>query len=280
MHSNRVRTGPNQDLDNLLSFLDRAEEIATSTSSAFMAKENDYESWDAFSRIEPTPIQPDLEITKQDSFIINNQKQLSHPDPIQTDQFCASEGKCLSNVNSNMDDAPLDLEEAIFPHMIAERLSEDSSSTSDKCPPVTSHSTEHGHLPVPHSYPPNQKLAQWVKRQRHQHKRKHMGHHSTLTDDREEKLLAVGFIFDSHRAAWYERFETLKAFFLAHGHCKIPAKFEDGSLNVWIKHQRRQYVVFMNGEKSTMSVERIAALNSIRFDWNPRKLLRLKTLYD
>ncbi|KAG7372902.1 helicase domain protein [Nitzschia inconspicua] len=139
---------------------------------------------------------------------------------------------------------------------------------------------EHGHLLVPHSYLPNPKLAQWVKRQRHQNKRKHMGHRSTLTDDREEKLLAVGFIFDSHRAGWYERFETLKAFYLAHGHCGIPAKFEDGSLNVWMKHQRRQYVVFMNEKKSTMTEERIAALNSIGFNWNPRKLLRLKKLCD
>ncbi|KAG7372913.1 helicase domain protein [Nitzschia inconspicua] len=238
-----------------------------------MAKENDYESCDAFSWLEPTPIQPDHEINKQDSFMM----QMSHPEPItKTDQFCASEGQSLSNVSTNMEDEPLDLEEAIFLHMIVGRLPKDSSSMPKNGPSTSS--PKHGHLLVPHSYLPNPKLAQWVKRQRHQYKRKHVGHHSTLTDDREEKLLAVGFIFDSHRAGWYERFETLKAFYLAHGHCGIPTKFEDGSLNVWMKHQRRQYVVFMNGKKSTMTEERIAALNSIGFNWNPRKLLRLKNL--
>jgi hypothetical protein len=133
---------------------------------------------------------------------------------------------------------------------------------------------EHGHLLVPHSYPPNQKLAQWVKRQRHQFKRKKMGHHSTLTDEREELLLDVGFIFDSHRAVWHARFETLKAFSLANGHCSIPSKCDDGSLNVWIKHQRRQYLLYKKGAKSTMTEERIQALDSIGFDWNPRNLVK------
>ncbi|KAG7365748.1 helicase domain protein [Nitzschia inconspicua] len=135
---------------------------------------------------------------------------------------------------------------------------------------------KHGHLLVPHSYPPNQKLAQWVKRQRHQYKRKQLGHRSTLTEERERQLLEVGFIFDSHRAAWHSRFETLKAFHVANGHCTIqPTLLEDGpSLSVWIKHQRRQYVLLMNGEKSTMTEERITALNSIGFNWNPRQLYR------
>jgi len=133
---------------------------------------------------------------------------------------------------------------------------------------------EHGHLLVPHSYPPNQKLAQWVKRQRHQYKRKKLGHHSTLTDEREELLLDVGFIFDSHRAVWYARFETLKAFSLANGHCTIPSKYDDGSLNVWIKHQRRQYLLYKKGAKSTMTEDRIRALDSIGFDWNPRNLIK------
>ncbi|KAG7372988.1 helicase domain protein [Nitzschia inconspicua] len=133
---------------------------------------------------------------------------------------------------------------------------------------------EYGHLLVPHSYLPNPTLSQWVKRQRNQYKRKQMGLHSTLTNEREELLLEAGFIFDSHRAVWQMRFETLKAFYMANGHCGIPAKFEDVSLNVWIKHQRRQYLLSMIGEKSTMTEERIAALNSIGFDWNPRNLHR------
>ncbi|KAG7353685.1 helicase domain protein [Nitzschia inconspicua] len=225
---------------------------------------------------------------------------MPRPASKKSDQFCASEGSSLSDLFLSMDDEPLDLDEAILAPMAIRSLSKELFLAPEKHLPDTNDSSsapirfrkyqtsqwddrfqelllfqqEHGHLLVPHSYPPNQKLAQWVKRQRHQFKRKKLGHHSTLTDEREQQLLEVGFIFDSHRAVWHARFETLKAFRLANGHCGIPAKYEDGSLNVWIKHQRRQYLLFINGEKSTMTEERIAALNSIGFNWNPRNFAR------
>ncbi|KAG7340237.1 helicase domain protein [Nitzschia inconspicua] len=192
---------------------------------------------------------------------------------ITVDEFCASVGSSFSDIFSNVDnEEPLDLDEAILAPIVAAPVrfrTYQKCQWDDRFQELLIFHQEHGHLLVPHSYPPNQKLAQWVKRQRHQYKRKRLGHHSTLTDEREEKLSAVGFIFESHRAVWYARYETLKSFFLANGHCGVPAKYEDGSLNVWIKHQRRQYLLFMNGEESTMTEERIAALNSIGFNWNP-----------
>ncbi|KAG7373006.1 helicase domain protein [Nitzschia inconspicua] len=311
-----------RDLENLVSFLDRAEEVASSASSAFMARKTDYSTFNTIL-LEPTPIRPDHEIAIRKQHSLTKQhihQQMFHPEHKTVDQFCASAGSSFSDVFSNMDDEPLDLNENIFSPMVAgtslrdfifapkdnpsvltvragahsfdektwslsHKTGECSSSSirfrkyqasqwDDRFQELLLFQQEHGHLLVPHSYPPNQKLSQWVKRQRHQYKRKQMGHHSTLTDEREEKLLAVGFIFDSHRAVWHTRFETLKAFYMANGHCGIPSKFEDGSLNVWIKHQRRQYLLFISGEKSIMTEERIAALNSIGFDWNPRNLHR------
>jgi hypothetical protein len=132
----------------------------------------------------------------------------------------------------------------------------------------------YGHLLVPHCYPPNQKLAQWVKRQRHQYKRKNMGHHSTLSDGRVQLLLDAGFVFDSHKAVWYLRYQTLKAFHNVHGHCNIPTDFRDVSLTVWLKHQRRQYLLYQKGVKNTMNEERIQLLDSIGLDWNPRNLVK------
>jgi hypothetical protein len=132
----------------------------------------------------------------------------------------------------------------------------------------------YGQLLVPHCYPPNQKLAQWVKRQRHQYKRKNMGHHSTLSDEREQLLLDAGFVFDSHKAVWYLRFQTLKAFHNVHGHCNIPPDYRDSSLTVWMKHQRRQYLLYQKGLKNTMNEERIQLLDSIGLDWNPRNLVK------
>ncbi|KAG7338016.1 helicase domain protein [Nitzschia inconspicua] len=313
MNSNGAPSGSRRDLANLLSLLDTAEEVATSGSSTFMGRNTDYSILNSFS-LEPTPIRPDYEIAirKQHFLMKQNKQQMPLPAPKTPDELCVSTRSSFSDMFSCMDDQPLNLDEASMAPMVAGSLPDDflytppnkgvtqsfsfgentlfpntsnasirfrkyqTSQWEDRFKELLLFLKEHGHLLVPHSYPPNQKLAQWVKRQRHQYKRKQMGQHSTLTDVRQERLLDVGFIFDSHRAVWHSRFETLKAFTLANGHCSIPAKFDDGSLNVWIKHQRRQYLLFKKGEKSTMTEERIAALNSIGFDWNPRNLARTK----
>lgn len=103
---------------------------------------------------------------------------------------------------------------------------------------------EHGHCLVPHNYPANQHLAQWTKRQRYQYKLKNLGRHSTLTDKRQEELEDMGFIWDSHGAAWHERFESLKDFMQVHEHTNVPSNYEaDKPLAVWVKC--REYGVFL-----------------------------------
>ena len=132
---------------------------------------------------------------------------------------------------------------------------------------------EHGHCLVPHFYPTNQQLAQWVKRQRYQYKLKGTGRHSTLTEERLLKLESLGFIWHSHNLAWYERLQSLKGFKAKHGHCCVPSNYVDKALAIWVKGQRRQYKVYQKGmSKSTMTMERFQQLNSLGFDWNPRNL--------
>lgn len=321
MNSNGNATCSRRDLENLLTILDTAEEVATMAPSAtYLGRDTDA-NVPTFSLLEPTPFRPDRDMVlqhQQQQFFLKQERsrhQMLFPPPKIPYLVCASGGSSFTDLFAGMDDEPLNLEEAIMAPVISGNMAKDFLSAPKTCSlnmntnvvPFADSSSfsemndesapirfrkyqtsqwddrfqelllfrqEHGHLLVPHSYPPNQKLAQWVKRQRHQSKRKKMGHHSTLTNEREEQLLDVGFIFDSHRAVWYARFETLKAFSLANGHCGIPSKFDDGSLNVWIKHQRRQYLLFKKGDKSTMTDERIAALDSIGFDWNPRNLFR------
>jgi hypothetical protein len=336
MNPTETNTCTRRDLENLLSILDTAEEVATSGPSANLGQNYDHCS-SAFSFLEPTPIRPDREIAIRQQQFLFKQSQSHQLPPKITDHFPTSAGFSFLDLFSSADDEPMNLEEAVLAPVISGNMIKDflgapspkSTSTNVRSAissfarssqPFSSEEAlfpevndvqavtpshinndaashvrfrkyqtsqwderfqelllfrqEHGHLLVPHSYPPNQKLAQWVKRQRHQYKRKKMGHHSTLTDDREAHLLEVGFIFDSHRAVWHARFEALRAFNLSNGHCSIPAKFDDGSLNVWIKHQRRQYLLFKKGQKSTMTEERITMLDSIGFDWNPRNLIR------
>jgi predicted YcjX-like family ATPase len=98
------------------------------------------------------------------------------------------------------------------------------------------------------------------------------GKHSTLSDDREQLLTKVGFIWGSHSATWQEHFQNLHEFHLQNGHFVVPLDYEaDPSLSVWCKHQRRQYKCWTQGRTSTMTQERYQALQSLGFNWNPRK---------
>lgn len=128
------------------------------------------------------------------------------------------------------------------------------------------------HCCVPHNYPENRRLSQWVRKQRHQRKRKERGLHSTLSDERQELLTNAGFIWDSHRAQWQERYQSLEVFQMTHGHSDVPSNFHDSSLSNWVKNQRKQYKLFRSGSMTAMDQERVDLLNSIGFNWNPRGL--------
>ena len=130
-----------------------------------------------------------------------------------------------------------------------------------------------GHCLVPHKFPQDQQLAQWVKRQRYQYKLKSLGRRSTMTDDRQTELEEIGFVWDSHMAAWYERLESLKEFRSLYGHCNVPSNYElDRQLAVWVKCQRRQMKLFKKGLRTTLSHDRFVALEELGFDWNPRNI--------
>ena len=125
---------------------------------------------------------------------------------------------------------------------------------------------------VPHKYPPLPQLAQWCKRQRYQRHLKVNGKESTMSDEREQLLDSVGFVWDSHQAAWEDKIRDLKLFKAQYGHCRVPPKYEDRSLATWVKQQRRQCKLHRQGLKSTLSPSRIADLQSLGFEWNPRGL--------
>jgi hypothetical protein len=131
----------------------------------------------------------------------------------------------------------------------------------------------HGHCLVPHNCPENQKLVQWVKRQRYQYKLKQLGLHSTLTDVRQTALEEMGgFIWDSHKASWQERYRSFYNFHVQRGHCNVPSNHPNKTLTIWVKCQRRQHKLYKRGERSTMTDERIKLMDNLGFDWNPRNL--------
>lgn len=124
-----------------------------------------------------------------------------------------------------------------------------------------------GHFNVP--YQRNTTLFQWVKRQRHQYKLRNLGGHSNLTEERISLLSKVCFIWNSHLAAWNDKFQELKEFQAVHGHCFVPCTYNGSAkLSTWIKRQRRQYRKFMANQPSTLDPQRIEKLEDLGLVWD------------
>jgi len=68
---------------------------------------------------------------------------------------------------------------------------------------------------------------------------------------------------------WSDRFGELVAYHNRHGHCLVPNSYtENVPLAEWVKRQRYQYKLKQLGHHSSMTDERIAALESLDFVWN------------
>ena len=124
-----------------------------------------------------------------------------------------------------------------------------------------------GHCMIPHSYPPNQGLARWAKRQRYQYKLYQSGKHSSMTLDRVQALENLDFCWDAHQKTWNERYEQLRQFNIAHGHSSVPSLYSDRKLATWVKCQRRQYKLSGDGQHNNLFPGRIELLEKLNFVW-------------
>jgi hypothetical protein len=126
-----------------------------------------------------------------------------------------------------------------------------------------------GSLAVPHKYPENQALANWVEKQKNELRLKSEGKPSQMTDEREERLVAIGFTFTSRATVWSERMEALRAYKAQYGHCRVPYTYaKDPKLAKWVSKQRSEMKSRREGRKTQMTVERIVELRELDF-WGP-----------
>jgi Helicase associated domain len=92
-----------------------------------------------------------------------------------------------------------------------------------------------------------------------------------MTDKRIRLLEDLGFVWDSHSAAWEDRLRELEDFKSIHKHCNVPSNYRaNSSLASWIKCQRRQYRLFREGKKSNMTPQRVEQLERMGFRFNLR----------
>jgi len=146
-----------------------------------------------------------------------------------------------------------------------------SKQWSEKFGELMDFKKERGHCCVPHTFKENPPLARWVKRQRYQYKLKNERKPSTMTDERIIALERMGFVWDSHGAAWEERWSELRDYQGSMGHCNVPSNYNSNpQLATWVKCQRRQYKLFWDGKPSNMTLERISKLETLGFEWELR----------
>lgn len=124
------------------------------------------------------------------------------------------------------------------------------------------HST-HAHSDVPYSFP-NKRLVRWVTNQRQNFKK------ASMTQERIDSLDSLDFTWEA-RLAWESRFEELASFYNSHGHLKIRLESDASHLDLvrFVSAQRHQYRLRDSGKNSTMTEERLEALKSIGFQFEP-----------
>ncbi len=120
----------------------------------------------------------------------------------------------------------------------------------------------HGHAKVPAVLPEEPHLGDWAKAQRRERERE------KLDPARQQRLDAIGFIWDLEAADWQEMFAALSRFQETHGHCEPAVDGPDGDpglaeLADWVTRQRRQY------RMHRLQPERVERLNGLGFVWDP-----------
>jgi hypothetical protein len=115
-----------------------------------------------------------------------------------------------------------------------------------------------GHCLVPNGYEVDgKKLAKWVSHQRTSI--------DTITEDRFNRLQALGFSWDPLKDKWEEGFRALQKFHGRKGHCLVPKLYTEGSYNLgnWVNKQR--------SKKLSLQQDRKTLLDELGFSWNTKE---------
>jgi len=113
---------------------------------------------------------------------------------------------------------------------------------------------EFGHLNVPMKY---KTLGQWVTKHR---KARQSG---ILSKEKMDILDSIGFIWDAKEWQFQRGLKELKDFKAMHGHLEI--KITDGEFGSWFYSRRKEYLQYLNGERTTLSKHHRLELEEIGF---------------
>lgn len=100
------------------------------------------------------------------------------------------------------------------------------------------------------------------------------------SEDSNDELKDVRFR-EYQAEIWSEKFEDLCEFRRQYGHCHVPHTFTDNApLAQWVKRQRYQFKLKLEGKRSTLSDERVRLLNQIGFIWNSHDVVWEERWYE
>ena len=143
------------------------------------------------------------------------------------------------------------------------------SRWEDMFPKLVAYKEKHGHTIVEESDDPD--LYRWTT-----HLVKSYGPqlsnsttsrwHRQLSEKRLQELRDINFTWKSRSSMWTTQFEALRAFRREHGHCHPTAR-EHPKLANFVQNQRQQYRRHCAGLRTTLTPERIEALQQIKFNW-------------
>ena len=119
---------------------------------------------------------------------------------------------------------------------------------------LTKFNVREGHCRVPRYYLEGEyKLGQWVSVQRLSR--------NDLSNERQKRLDAIGFVWDGRKHYWENGFTALTEFKAREGHCRVPSSHIENSfkLGLWVATKRRS--------REKLAPKQRAQLNKIGFVW-------------
>jgi len=181
-----------------------------------------------------------------------------------------------------------------------------STSWEERFQELKQFKVEKGHCLVPGRCKENPSLGRWVESQRKQYRQyieaKESGsaNGGPMNADRVALLEGVGFAWTVRKGStkkkpgyrksgltWEQRLGQLRAYRQCNGDSNVPYHFEhEPQLGRWVANQRTQYQLYMKAKNSqdptttysSMTEERIVALEAIGFEWNPPRVGKRKSM--
>jgi hypothetical protein len=129
-----------------------------------------------------------------------------------------------------------------------------------------------GNCNVPPSYPQDESLGRWVRRQRYELKHAETTNH--VVHYRRQKLQELGLILDQMQDSWMKYYQELIEFKKIYGHTMVSPYNHHSkrwtSLSLWVRNQRSQYIKHQKGitKGCFLTQDRIQKLQEIGFQWN------------